>query len=195
MMRRSRCEGLAGFPRCREQHEKKRREVREHMVLQRNWIMVSRGRLGHEFREASKDQIMKDLGSRLKQGGFHLKDDNPRKGRNKQSDRVKTDHQRYKEQTELQEANERETSQEAISNIHLRVSSVIRWEWKNSRYLQEMVLIGLDRWREVKKLGVKNKSQVLALGTWEVLMLFSRISKTGWLCALGPKNLLWKQGA
>lgn len=37
--------------------------------------MVSRGRLGHEFREASKNQTMKDLGSHLEQGGLSFKDD------------------------------------------------------------------------------------------------------------------------
>lgn len=65
--------------------------------------MVSKGRLGHEFRKASKDQIMKDLGNHLNQGGLCLKDDKEAEEGEKQviRYRVKKDHQSHKEQNEL----------------------------------------------------------------------------------------------
>lgn len=49
-------------------------------------------------------------------------------------------------------------------NNHIRVISGVRWGWKHSRHLQETAVTRLDRWRQVKTSGVKNKFPVLALG-------------------------------
>lgn len=46
--------------------------------------MVSRGRLGHDFRKASKDQSMKDFGNYLKKRGLCLKESKEPQEGNKQ---------------------------------------------------------------------------------------------------------------